>query len=145
MRGWVETHIHFLSCLLALSQPRHQILNLRHRAGNQFDALRVFADLQFSQLRGLSATSQPRSISQEHMYMHPTQSQLFPHQHIHSDDPLRQSIIAAHKENTRGPSPLSPSLSKFLQLPTTRIARERNVHPCHATEFLQIIRFGKKA
>lgn len=48
-----ETYVHILSLLLTFGQPGHQILNLRHRAGNQLDALRVLADLQFSQLRGL--------------------------------------------------------------------------------------------
>jgi hypothetical protein len=54
-----DTYIHFLSLLLAFGQPGHQILNLRHCASDQFDALRVLADLQFSQLRGLSMVSQP--------------------------------------------------------------------------------------
>jgi len=57
------TYIHFLSLLLTLSQPRHQILNLRHRAGNQLDTLCVLADLQFSQLRSLSATKVSNKVS----------------------------------------------------------------------------------
>ena len=55
--GRNTTYIHLLSLLLALSQPGHQILNLRHRAGNQLDAPRVLANLQFSQLCGLSVAS----------------------------------------------------------------------------------------